>query len=168
MKTLVIYFSHAGENYMENGIKNIKIGNCEIVAFKIKTLINADLFKVEEENPYPVNYRECCNVAKDELLNNFRPRLKNYLNSIEKYEEVIVVGPVWWGHYPMPLFTQLEKLDFTGKKVKFIATHEGSELGSCSEDILKLCEGAKIYKGLAIRGHKAASCDDELKKYIGF
>ena len=35
MKKLVIYFSHTGENYMSDGIRNIDKGNTEIVAEKI-------------------------------------------------------------------------------------------------------------------------------------
>lgn len=31
MKSLVIYFSHTGENYMSDGIRNIDKGNTEIV-----------------------------------------------------------------------------------------------------------------------------------------
>lgn len=36
MKSLVIYFSHTGENYMRNGLENIDKGNTEIVAEYIK------------------------------------------------------------------------------------------------------------------------------------
>ena len=35
MKKLVIYFSHTGENYMSDGIRNIDKGNTEIVAEKL-------------------------------------------------------------------------------------------------------------------------------------
>lgn len=40
MKSLIIYFSHTGENYMNDGIRNIDKGNTEIVAEKIKELKN--------------------------------------------------------------------------------------------------------------------------------
>ena len=38
MKQLVIYFSHTGENYMSDGIRNIEKGNTEIVAEMIQQL----------------------------------------------------------------------------------------------------------------------------------
>lgn len=34
MKSLVIYFSHTGENYTKYGIKNITEGNTEVIAKK--------------------------------------------------------------------------------------------------------------------------------------
>lgn len=35
MKSLVIYFSHIGKNYIDNGIKVLQKGNTEVVAEKI-------------------------------------------------------------------------------------------------------------------------------------
>ena len=69
MKNLIIYFSHTGENYMSDGIRNIDKGNTEIVAEKIKELsdIDTDLFKVETIKEYPYNYDECCDIAKQEV-----------------------------------------------------------------------------------------------------
>lgn len=166
MKTLVIYFSHIGENYMENGIENISKGNTEIVVDKIKEIMDVDVFRVIESKPYSNNYDECCIEAKIELNDDARPQIKEKINNIEKYDSIIIAGPIWWNHYPMPLFSTLENLDFTNKKVKFIVTHEGSGIGSCDKDIKKLCRKAKIYSGLAIRGCKVNLCDNELKKYL--
>ena len=47
MKSLAIYFSRNGENYMENGLENIEIGITEILAKRIADLTNSDFFKVE-------------------------------------------------------------------------------------------------------------------------
>lgn len=47
MKKLVIYFSHTGENYMSDGIRNIDKGNTVIVAEAIFNLTKVDLWKVE-------------------------------------------------------------------------------------------------------------------------
>lgn len=166
MKSLIIYFSHIGENWVNGSLKNTKKGNTQIVAEKIQKLTNADIFKVEEKDPYPYDYKECCNVAKEEFNNNKRPEIKNTLTDISKYDTIYIGSPIWWGHIAMPLFTQLEKLDFTGKTVKFYTTHEGSRLGSCPKDIEKLCKGAKIEDGLPIQGSLAENCDEKLKEWI--
>ena len=42
MKSLVVYFSHIGENYMNGAIRNITKGNTEIVAEEISKLTGAD------------------------------------------------------------------------------------------------------------------------------
>ena len=43
--------------------------------------------------------------------------LKKYLSDISQYDNIIVAGPCWWGTYPCAVFSQLERLDFSGKKV---------------------------------------------------
>ena len=46
---------------------------------------------MESEKPYPYNYRECCDYAKEEWEHNFRPVLKNVLKDISSYD-VIYIG----------------------------------------------------------------------------
>lgn len=165
MKSLVIYFSHTGENYTKDGLKNLTKGNTEVVAEKIEKLTNAKLFKVEPENEYPYDYRKCCDAAKEEIDNNKRPNIKNMISNIDSYDVIYIGGPVWWGHYPCALFTQLEKLDFNGKIVMPFSTHEGSGLGYVMEDVKKMCNGADIKDGLAIRGSDAKSSNEALKNW---
>lgn len=166
MKNLIIYFSRKDENWFDGSIRNIDKGNTEIVAENVRELTNGDLFKVEPINPYPYNYKECCEKAKEELYNNERPELKNYLNNIDNYDTIYILSPVWWGHIAMPLYSLLEKLDFKGKVVKPIVTHEGSGLGNIMEDINKLCVGADIKNGLAIYGTHSKDSLNKLKEYV--
>lgn len=83
-KSLVIYFSHTGENYMADGIRNIDKGNTEVIAEMIKDITKADLFKVEKSIDYPYNYRECVDLASKEKSENARPKLKKYLDNIDE------------------------------------------------------------------------------------
>ena len=168
MKNLIIYFSHTGENYMSDGIRNIDKGNTEIVAEKIKELsdIDTDLFKVETIKEYPYNYDECCDIAKQELNKNTRPELKQYLDSLDGYETIYIGYPIWWGTCPMAMFTQLEKLNFFGKVVKPFSTHEGSGLGFSMSDIRRYCVGAEIKEGLAIRGSDVNNAKQQLENWI--
>ncbi len=166
MKSLVIYFSHTGENYMSDGIRNIDKGNTEVVAEKIKELTDADLFEIEPIKEYPYHYQECCDIAKEELENNDRPELKVYLENIDEYETIYIGYPIWWGTCPVAVFTQLEKLDFEGKIVKPFATHEGSGLGNSMNDIRKYCKNAEVREGLAIRGSNVEESQTEIENWI--
>lgn len=83
-------------------------------------------------------------------------------DSIDQYGHIFVCGPCWWGTYPCAVFTQLERLDFTGKRVFALMTHEGSGLGSCERDLKKMCAGATIGKVLAVRGGSAAKSEKQV------
>ena len=52
----------------------------------------------------------------------------------------------------MPVFSQMERLDFTGKKVMVLMTHEGRGLGSSERDLRKICKGATFGIGMAVHG----------------
>ncbi len=155
-KNLIIYYSRKGENYWNGGIKNIAKGNTETVAEFIQKAVGGDLFQIETVKEYAVDYYACIDEAKKELREQARPELKKYLDSIDGYDNIFVCGPCWWGTFPMAVFTQLEKLDFAGKKVMAVMTHEGSGLGSCERDLKKICVGASFGKGLAVHGADAA------------
>ena len=158
-KNVIIYYSRKGENYWNGGIKNIAKGNTEIVAEFIRKAVGGDLFEVETVKEYAADYYACIDEAKKELREQARPELKKYLDSIADYDHIFVCGPCWWGTFPMAVFTQLEKLDFAGKKVMAVMTHEGSGLGSCERDLKKICKGAVFGKGLAVHGADAAKSE---------
>jgi flavodoxin len=156
---LIIYYSRKGENYVNGSVKNLNKGNTEIVAEFIQDAVGGDLFEVDTVEQYADDYYACIDEAKKELNDNARPELREYLDSIDEYDNIFVCGPCWWGTFPMAIFSQLERLDFTGKKVMAVMTHEGSGLGSCERDLKKICTGATFGKGLAVHGADAAKSE---------
>ncbi len=164
-KNLILYYSRKGENYWNGSIKNITKGNTETVAEFIRNAVGGDLFEVDTVKPYAEDYYACTEEAKQELRTGARPELKEYLNSIDGYDNIFVCGPCWWGTYPCAVFSQLEKLDFSGKKVMAVMTHEGSGLGSCERDLKKFCKGASFGKGLAVHGAEAEQSESQVCKW---
>ncbi len=164
-KTLVIYYSRKGQNYVNGLIRSLKKGNTEVVAEFIKDAVNADLFEVETVKSYSEDYMTCTQEAKDELRSDARPELKKYLSDISDYDNIVVAGPCWWGTYPCAIFSQLDKLDFSGKKVFPIMTHEGSGLAGSSVALKKHCKGATVGEGLAVHGADASSSKSAVESW---
>lgn len=163
--SLIIYYSRKGENYCRGGIKNLPKGNTEIVAEYIAKAVGGDLFEVDTVKPYSDDYNECIKEAQRELNANGRPELKKYLDSLDGYDNVFVCGPCWWGTFPCAIFTQLERLDFTGKRVMAVMTHEGSGLARSESDLKKVCGKASFGKGIAIVGSDAAKSESEVSAW---
>ncbi len=146
-RTIIIYFSRADENY---AVGYIEKGNTEIVAEYVQELTGADMFKVEPLVPYAADYATCIKEAKERIGN---APIKEKPTDISGYDTVFVMSPIYWGTYAPEIETALQGLDFTGKTVRVISTHEGSGLGSMVSDVQRLCKGAIVQKnGLAIRG----------------
>lgn len=164
-KNLILYYSRKGENYVNGSIKKLSKGNTEIVAEFIQNAVEGDLFEVDTVKPYSEDYTACTEEAKKELNENARPELKKYLDSIDGYDNIFVCGPCWWGTFPCAVFTQLERLDFTGKKIMAVMTHDGSGLGSCERDLKNICKGATFENGIAIHGADAAKSESKVSEW---
>ncbi len=164
-KNLVIYYSRKGQNYVNGDLKNLNKGNTEIVAEYIQQAVGADLFEVDTKVPYSADYMTCIDEAKKEMQQKARPELKAMLSDISDYDNIVIAGPCWWGTYPMAIFTQLEALDFTGKNVFALMTHEGSGQAGSERDVRKFCKGANVGKSLAVHGGSVSSAKNEVTSW---
>lgn len=163
-KSLVIYFSRADENY---AVGYISKGNTEIIAEYIRDITGADLFKVEGVEGYSADYSTCIEEAKQRQQRGERPELKEYLEDISEYEVIYIGAPVYWGTMPQEMFTQLEKLDFTGKIVRVFTTHEGSGLANIPNDVKRICKGANVLgDSIAIRGADCKNAKGKIENWI--
>lgn len=60
-KILIVFFSHAGENY---GVGNVKVGNTKLVADQIQKLTGGDEFEIVAEKSYDMPYNALTKLAK--------------------------------------------------------------------------------------------------------
>jgi len=165
-KILIAYFSRAGKNYVGGNIVDLAVGNTEVAAKMIGKLTDGELFKIDPVRRYSPDYNTCTDEAKDELRRNARPELTAYPDNIDDYDTIILGYPNWWGTMPMPVWTFLEKFDFSGKTILPLCTHEGSGMGQSENDIKKLCPGAKVEKGLAIRGGSVKNAEKDIAAWL--
>lgn len=146
-KSIVIYFSRADENY---SVGYIDKGNTEIIAEYVRDIVNADLFKVEPLIPYAKDYRTCIEEAKQRIGN---APIKKKVPDISNYEVIYVMTPIYWGTYAPEMETALKDIDFTGKIIRIVTTHEGSGLANVPNDVKRICKGANVLDdSIAIRG----------------
>lgn len=162
---LIVYYSRKGQNYWAGSIKNLPKGNTAVAAEFIQKAVGGDIFEIDTVNPYPEDYTACINQAKAELRSKARPEIKKYLDSIEKYDTILVGFPNWWGTMPMCMFTFLGHYDFGGKTVIPFCTNEGSGMGSSEKDLKKVCKGADLKPGLSITGNRVNQMESQIKTW---
>lgn len=163
---LIAYFSRKGNNYIGGSVVNLPVGNTEVAATIIQELTGGDMFRIEAAKEYPADYTETTNVAKQELRQNARPELSGDIDNLDDYGVIFLGYPNWWGTMPMAVFTFLEKHDFSGKTILPFCTHEGSGMGRSESDIRKLCPGAKVSRGLSIRGGSVQRAESDIAAWL--
>lgn len=162
MKSIIIYFSRADENY---AVGYIEKGNTEVIAEYIKELTNADIFKVDPLIPYSKDYYTCIEEAKVRTRSHNAP-IKEKVPDIAEYDVIYIGSPVYWGGMPEEMFTALRDLNLSGKIIKPFVTHEGSGLSSIPSQLKDLCAGADIKNGLAIQGSKVNDAKEVVTKWV--
>lgn len=166
MAQLIVYFSRADENYVNGVIRNLAVGNTEVAAGYIREWTGAGLFKIEPVQAYSRDYNTCIAQAQADQRRGARPELKSYPGSLDGYDTIYLGYPNYWGTMPMAVFTFLEHFDFTGKTIRPFCTHEGSGMGDSERDIQRLCPGARVEKGLAIRGGSVNDSRDAVRRWL--
>lgn len=165
-KSLIVYFSRAGNNYVSGSIQYLTKGNTEIVAEMIQRLTGADLYEIKPVIPYSIDYQECVSQAKHDFYQQKRPAFKYPPLSLDGYDKIYIGYPNYCGTMPMPVFTFLESYDFSNKIIKPFCTHEGSGLGHSEQDLKQVCPNAIFEKGLAIVGSRILTAENLIKKWI--
>ena len=158
---LVAYFSRADENY---SVGTIEVGNTQILAEYIVDEVGADSFHIETVTPYPADYDECCDVAKQELNDKARPEITSSVD-MEQYDIVFLGYPIWWGDMPLAVYTFMESYDWSGKVVIPFCTHEGSGLSGTDSSIASVT-GAQVLTAIDMRGSTAQKLNDDTKQTV--
>ena len=160
---LVAYFSRADENY---NVGTIDVGNTQIVAEYIASDVGADSFHIETVTPYPADYDECCDVAKQELADKARPEIQGGVENMEQYDIVFLGYPIWWGDMPMAVYTFMDSCDFSDKVVIPFNTHEGSGESGTYSAIASYLPNAQVLDGMAIQGKTAQEFSSDTQQAV--
>jgi hypothetical protein len=78
-RTLLAYFSRAGENYYYGGRRDLEVGNTEVLARMISELIDCDVHRIDAADPYPAGYDATVARNVREQDADARPGIENPL-----------------------------------------------------------------------------------------
>ncbi len=162
-KSIVIFFSHAGDNY---SVGNIEVGNTKIVADYITEIKGADQFEIVTHKYDGMAYMSLIELAKEEANKGELPPYEGTAPDLSQYDTVFIGGPVWWGTYPQVMFTLFKDINLDGKTVIPFTTHEGSGLASCSSDVKKAFPKAKVTGEFSIYGHEVRTGKAKVEKWL--
>ena len=162
-KSIVIFFSHAGDNY---SVGVIDTGNTKIVADYISEITGADQFEIVTHKYDGMAYTPLIELAKKEAAAGELPPYEGAAPDLNGYDTVFIGGPVWWGTYPQVMFTLFKDINLDGKTVIPFTTHEGSGLASCATDVRKAFPKANVTGEFSIYGHEVRGGKAKVEKWL--
>ena len=153
-KVLVAYFSWSG--------------NTEEMASYIAEQTGGELFEIQPETPYPTDYDECGEVAKEERDQNERPAISNLPESVAEYDTILIGYPIWWHTAPMIIGTFLENYDLSGIDVYPFtqsASMDEEQFVNSVEFVHENADGANVHDGLFARPSDTETIDTYLSDH---
>ena len=175
-KVLVAYFSMpetTNPNNMTTEEANSTVvingevlGNTQYMAQVIQRTTNADIYRIEPQNPYPTDHTTLVAQAREEQDQDTRPAIKDAISDFDSYDTVFIGYPIWWSDLPQILYTFFDTYDFSGKTVIPFSTHGGSSFAGTPAAIQSLEPGAKMLDGLTISRNNIQDAEQEIVSWV--
>ena len=137
-KTLVAYFSRSG--------------NTRVVAGQISRSLGADLFEIEPAKPYPADYFETVEQARQERDSGYEPPLRSIAPGMTAYRTLFLCFPIWGETAPPVVRSFLAAHDLAGKTVIPAILHGGYGLGASLDVLRSHAPQARLVEGFVLQG----------------
>lgn len=165
-RTLLVYFSRAGENYYYGDRRTLEVGNTAVLAGLIADRIDCDVYEIEAADPYPEAYDPTVERNRDEADADARPAIANPLPDVSGYDTVLIGSPVWGSRAPMILSTFIEGVDLSGKTVLPFVTYAVSGMSGVDEDYRDALPDSDVRDGLAVQGEAVTNATADLEDWL--
>ena len=149
---LIVFFSHSG--------------NTQEIATQIYDETGGDVLELYPVNPYPRQYNEVVELAKQETQSNFLPELEPYSNDVESYDIIFIGSPVWWYTVAPPIKTFLSENNIEAKIIIPFCTHEGSGQAMSFDHIKALVPDSIVLDGFECFGSSVKNAQFKVSDWI--
>lgn len=159
-KEIIIYWSRSGST--------------ELLASKIyNNLLDADVFQIQLETPYPANYLRTLDRAEDERLSENHPRVVEDLPDLSQYDRIYLGFQTWAMTLSQPLqgFLSQYGQEFKNKTILPFETEGSYGAGNSIYTMKNLIEKAgggnnRFAPTLVVDGNRVDEADAEIKYWV--
>ena len=175
---LTVYFTRVGNTDFKDGVDAVSgasllldedanlLGNSQVIASMIQDAAGGDILSINTEKMYPSSYSATVSAASAEMKQEELPELVSMPESIDGYDTVFLVYPLWWYTIPKPVEAFLRNYDFSGKTVIPVVTHGGSGAGKSLAAIRAACTGAVAEDILEIYCDDIPYCRERVAQWL--
>ena len=159
---LIAYFSRSGNVYVDDSVDAVSsasltvngdkstTGNAEQIAKWIQEETGGDLFLIQTEYTYPMDYEQAVEVGEGQDMDGYHPALASHVEDISRYDTIYLIYPIWHYTLSVPTCSFLDEYDLSGKVVYAYAANAGSGFADSIERIQELEPDAAVKEGIAV------------------
>ena len=151
-KMLVLYYSQTS--------------NTKGVAQEIANKLGADIEEIVPVELYDGDFQATIERGKKELDEAAYPEIQPLKADVANYDIIFLGYPIWFGTYAPPVFTWLDQVDLSGKKVVPFCTFGSGGLESSIKDLAKAEPNAKILPGYGVRAARLEAMPKEIDQFL--
>lgn len=149
-RTLIVVYSYSG--------------NTRRVAQILQSVTDGDLLEINTRRDYAGGMAVMAAQTRIERAIGLLPSLDVELPDIERYDRILIGGPVWSYTVATPLSRFLSDMDFTGKQIAPFWTDAGSP-GDYETDFASQIQGGEVLAGLGLSASSRLS-DEEVTQRL--
>ena len=151
-KVLVLYYSQTS--------------NTKAVAQEIATRLEADMEEIIPVEPYEGDFQATIERSAKEREQGITPEIQPLKADVANYDIIFLGYPIWFGTYAPPVFTFLNQVDLSGKKVVPFCTFGSGGLDSSIKDLAEAEPKAEILPGYGVRAARLEAMPKEIDQFL--
>jgi flavodoxin len=151
-RTLVAYFSRSG--------------NTRVVAGLRHRALHTDLFEIRPATPYPEEYLETVEEARQERDSGRERELETKISNVAGYDTVFLGFPVWGETTPPIIRAFLSGHDLSDKTLIPFVTHGAYGLGNSNSVLASHAPKARLHAGFVIEADQERRTMDQVNLWL--
>jgi flavodoxin len=151
-RALVAYFSRSG--------------NTRVVAGLIHRALHTDLFDIRPATPYPEDYLETVEEARQERDSGRERALETQVSNIAGYDTVFLGFPIWGETTPPIIRAFLFGHDLSDKTLIPFVTHGGYGLGNSNSVLASHAPKARLHGGFVMEADQERRTMDQVNLWL--
>jgi flavodoxin len=151
-KTLIAYFTRSG--------------NTRVIAETLQRLRSADIFEILPARPYPADYEETVEQARQERDRSYVPPLAARVTDISAYDTLFLGFPIWGETAPPVIRSFLKAHDLSGKTLRPFLTHGGYGAANSQSVLRDHANGARIEAPFVIEADQERRTLNQVREWL--
>ena len=175
---LIAYFSRSGNTATGSDVDVVSsasltvsedgttLGNAQQMAEWLAGETGGDMFLIQTEYTYPVDYDQVVAVGEGQDKEGYHPTLISHVENMEQYDTIYLVYPIWHYTLSVPTCAFLDEYDLSGKTIYAFAANGGSRFADSIERIQEAEPDAVVIEGISISAKEMEDGKEAIQKFF--